>query len=178
MTQKPILAFLLLIPLFSLSQDSARKITLLDGRLEFIVSSRLRPMSNEVFQSKYSDRFARSDLRMMDSAELVAFFTEKTEMKATEEEMAPFALYIYQAYRKKLPTAEFPSQPHGTLMVNGKKMAYLKVFPHSGDPELYDLFYFISIGGKILTLTLICPKSLQKTWEPIIDGMIQTLKIK
>jgi len=176
MRKNRLLALALLLPLLSFGQDSTHKITLLDGKVEFMISNRMQPMSDEVFKKLIGTN--RPILMMSDSASAITFFVDQTSMPATDDQMAAFALYQYQDLRKKYPDTEFPPHPHGTVTVNGKKLAFLKFVSHYYGYPGFTTSYFASVDGKILGFSLNCHQPRQSTAEPIMENLIKTLKIK
>lgn len=178
MTPNQLLVLLLLIPLFSFSQGATHKMTLLDGKLELTIPNQLSTMSDEDFHQHFREGASKPRFLLTDSTFEVTFAAIPTTVSLKDDDMASFALFQYQDVRKQHPNTEFPPHAHGTLMVNGKKIGYLKFIPHSPSRTGFTSSFYVLVDGKVLVLSLICPQTMQKTWEPIADKIIQTLRIK
>ncbi|HEY4111222.1 hypothetical protein [Puia sp.] len=171
------LCLLLLVPLTAFLQGPTHKITLLDGKVELQVPDQFHPMSDQEFQQRFRHGTSKPSLVLTDSTSEVTLTGVSTSMPATEDDMAAFALFQYQDLRKKHPDTEFPPHAHGTLIINGKKIGYLKFMPHAQDQVGFTWDFFALVDGKVLLLDLTCPISKQKLWDPIADQIIHSLKI-
>src|SRR5258708_17100216 len=91
--------------------------------------------------------------------------------------MAAFALYQFQGLKKNHPDARYGEHPHGTTIVNGKKIAWLKYTAPAGAGIVFNYYFFASVDGKILAFVFSCLASKQKTGEPIAETILRSIKV-
>jgi hypothetical protein len=167
----------LILPLRSSAQIKWHMITLLSGKVEFKVPDLLQTESDEKWNLHYPGR-PKVPVALADDSDDIHIIVEPSRQPATEDQMAAYGLFQFQELTKYHPQARHSEHPHGTLMVNGKKIAYLKFVANVGGQDLYNYYFFASVDGYICNFVFNCPVSKQKAWDPIAEQIVHSLVIK
>jgi hypothetical protein len=168
---------LLLLPTFLFAQQDGKNVTILDGKIELTVPDRLQPMSDELWHLKYPGK-PRAPLALKDADNTCYFIVILSEIPMQESEVAAYAWSQYKQMQKDSAEFRFPEKPHGTIMVNGKKLGYTKFIYLPTRNGKFGCYYFAAVDGRLVGLFFDIDQTKKALWEPVVNEIIQSLKIK
>jgi hypothetical protein len=167
---------LLMLPFISFGQAKTHSVTLLNDKVQLTVPDQLQPISDQQWQQQYPNH-PKTPLALSNPDAGIMLMAEPTQQPAGEDEMAAYALFQFQELKKNHPNARYGEHPHGTTIVNNKKIGWLKFVTPSGNGTTFNYYFFASVGGKILSFVFNCPGSKQKTGEPVAETILRSIKV-
>lgn len=168
------LIIFLLFSIVGYSQNEMNKITILNNKVEILVSKRLSKMSDEMFAFKYGNR-PKPSLVLSDGDAEVNLIVDMTKQTANEDRLTELKDFQLSSMKKNRPDIEVLDE--GIKVINGKKVGYFKFISNAIDQKVFNYYFFTVIDGKVLFCSFNCIERLRKDWEETADQMVTSLKI-
>lgn len=165
----------ILFPLFSFSQIKVdQKMSILNGKVEFLVPKELSKITDEIWKIKYGNA-KQPVLALSDKdgeANLIGQMTNQDWEEANLDEYKNFRIENLKKTRPNLKVLE-----EGNKEINGKKVVFFKFMTEAVDTKIFNYYFFTVVNGKILIFTFNCPEKLKSSWETVGDQIVSSLKI-
>lgn len=169
---------LLLLALFLVSATvniELEKRSLLNNKLELKIPKDFQIMSDEMLSTKYpSDR--RPTLVYTNPSGGINVALNLTESRATQNQIPTYKEYLLETFKNAYPSAEWKSS--GVTTINGRKVGYLEFVTPAIDTQIYNLFFFTDLEGKLLLCTFNCTIKSMNEWSPAAKEIMNSLRIK
>ncbi|QEC68898.1 hypothetical protein FRZ67_16865 [Panacibacter ginsenosidivorans] len=170
---KPIIS--LIFSFILVPQTGFKKMTLLDGKVEFSITDNLSAISDETWKIKYHT-LPKPAVAFSDENAEINLLVDITNQPASEDQLSSYKDFRIQNLKNTRSDVTFLSD--GIKDVNGKKVGYIKFTSQAVDQKIFNYYFFTVANGKILFFTFNCIEKLQKTWEPNADKILESIKVK
>ncbi len=151
------------------------KRSLFNNRLELKIPKDFQVMSEEMLSIKYpSDR--RPTLVYTNKSGGINVALNLTESRATQNEIPSYKDYLLETFKSAYPSAEWKSS--GVTTINGRKVGYLEFVTPAIDTEIYNLFFFTDLDGKLLLCTFNCTIGSMNEWNSTAKEIMHSLRVK
>jgi hypothetical protein len=161
--------------LFAFSFIDLEKRTLVDNRVEILVPKDFKEMSQDLINIKYPGK-NRPKLILTDDGGTTNLAFSLLENPADSTLIEVYKDAIKTSYKNKFPTATWIAE--GVTRVNGKKVGFLKLIADAQDQRIFNYLFFTDSEGKLLLGTFNCVEKNMKTWQPMAEQIISSLKVK
>ncbi|MFT3945389.1 MAG: hypothetical protein QM763_00330 [Agriterribacter sp.] len=151
------------------------KRSLLDNKVEILMPKDFTAMSQENVLKKYPGA-NRPKLVLTDESTTVNLAFSVLENPADSSTIEAYRDAIKKSYKARFPTATWVSD--GVTRINGKNVGYIKVIIEATDQKIFNYLFMTDSGGKLLLGTFNCLEKDMKSWLPVSEEIINSLKVK
>lgn len=99
-----------------------------------------------------------------------------TQNQANQQMILTYKDNFIQTFKNLYPSAQWKDS--GVKTINGKQVGYIELVTPAINTEIYNLFFFTDLDGKLLLGTFNCTKKSMSEWTPIAKEIMNSLKIK
>jgi len=173
---KSTLLLFLIAPFFVCAQVKLEKKTFLDNKIELMVPSHFKPMSEQMMNAKYPNQAQRPSVILTDDAGEVNLVISQIPQPLKPEQVGAFKDYQVAALKRIHPGAKWGES--GVKAINGKQVGYFKFTVDAVDQPVFNYYFFTDLDGKILLLSFNCIEKLLPKWKDAAETMVSSLKVK
>ena len=152
-----------------------QKRTILNGKVEILVPTEFKEMSEEMLNIKYRGQ-NKPTYVLSDSDGTVNVAFNLTNNKASENLIVSYQTALKSSLAAAKPGTIWISD--GMKTVNDKKVGYFKLITDAADQKVYNYIFIANVDGKLLIATFNCIEKLMPEWESVAENIVGSLKIK
>ncbi len=165
----------MLFPLLSFSQIKVdQKMSILDGKVEFLVPKELSKMTGDMWKIKYGNA-KQPVLALSDKDGEANLIGQMTNQDWEENNLDEYKNFRIENLRKTRPNLKVLKD--GNKEINGRKVGFFQFMTEAVDANVFNYYFFTVVEGKILIFTFNCPEKLKSSWEIVGDQIVSSLKI-
>lgn len=157
---------------FSPMVELEKKIVM-NNKIELLLPKDWKPMSEQLVQKKYPGprppKLVYSDIT---GAVSIAF--NHTDSKASPEVLDKYKEALKAGLMNAYPDAVWEKE--AITEINGKKVGVFEVFTETADDKIYNYMVFTDVEGKLLICSFNCTENRLKTWKPVAQQIMNSLK--
>lgn len=146
-----------------------------NGNIEIKYPSKLKPMSDEMFNLKYR-MSPMPEIRLSDDTANASIIGTTRPEKATDkdlEQILKSTINVFHSTRKDIHILD-----SGLKMVNNKKIGFVKFHSEAIDQKVFNYLFFTVVKDKLFMCSFNCTEKIQKEWEPIADEIVKSIVVK
>jgi len=174
--KKSLLLLFLIAPFFVSAQVKFEKKSFLGNKIELMVPSHFKPMTEQMMNIKYPNQAQRPALVLTDDAGEVNLVMSQIPQPLKPEQVGAFKDYQITALKRMHPGAKWGES--GVKAINGKQVGYFKFTADAVDQPIFNYYFFTDMDGKILLLSFNCIEKLLPKWKDAAETMVSSLKVK
>ena len=163
----------LILPKYSLTQDSLVYRTFLEGRIQLKVPMNFRELSQAEIKEEFPNLEIRPSVVLRDSVYSTSLKIVLTQDKVSDKEVGQ-----YKGWRisRMLKDTSMKVVSHDYIDVNARKVGVIRViYPQKA---IYSHYFFTSLAGELVLVILECEEHLKVYSEKTFDKIMRSLVIK
>jgi hypothetical protein len=167
----------LLVPFLVLAQTASPQLEerqLLDGKLSISIPKSFGPMGEDMLKLKYpSER--RPTIVFTDERGTVNVAVNHTNNRISPEQLPELRKQMEGMFKNLYPSATWFKNE--LVEVNGKQCFIFDLRTPAVDTEVRNIMLGTSVDGRFLIISFNATKQLEKTWVPVGEQVIRSVKI-
>jgi hypothetical protein len=148
--------------------------SILNNTIRLYLPTEFMIMDPELAKLKYPS-VRRPHLIYTDSGTTINLTFNHTRTPLIAKDLPVFKQTMMQTIRKMQASARFLADEIKTL--NNNPLGYFEFITPALDGAIYNLAGLIPLAGRALLINFNCFETAQPTWQPIVWGMLDTLKL-
>ena len=166
----------ILLPVCSFAQIKLETRSLLDNKIELLVPTYFKPMSEAMMDQKYPNPAQQPDLVLTDENAEVNIVVSRTPQPLQASQMGQYKDFMISSLKRSHPDAQWMDS--GVKTINGKQVGYFKLMSNAVDQKVFVYYFFTNMDGKALVLTFNCTEKLLPDWKTTAESIVSSLKVK
>ena len=163
-----------LLPIVIFSQTKMDKISFLNNRIEIVVPSDLRKMSDDVWKIK-NRSIPKPLLALFDAKGEVSLTADIVPRISKDVQIMDFKQRQLKIFKDNRPDVTVLSE--GFKIADNRKVGYIKFRSKAIDQNIFNYYFFVLDTDKMIFFSFNCVEKLQSTWEDSADKIVNSIKI-
>jgi hypothetical protein len=147
---------------------------ILNEKIELYMPERFEQMKESVAKLKYPYENRPKYIYSNDEYSINLTFTPK-EQSASQEELAEICSQFYSLMPRVSPSTQQIEKSE--IIGDGIDIPCFEIMTTAMDSKIYNLFFFLTIDGKLVIGSFNCLESSMDDWMPVIKAMLKTIEL-